>query len=447
VKENKKEKKGKKGTGKKMKRIANFSTDTLESKRKRAPIKTGAPPSSSSMPILSPEEQVLHLQRTMGNRAVTRLIRSGALQARFKSGQLIQRDNGGGASAPSEAEKAEIEFGRKLWASFPAGIAVAFYDKNEPEAVNRSKDWAARENAIASKSKTITAKNLVFGKAFPDSFDIKTTLPALGKVLASASTRAGKPKGIQPLPGTGPSRIRLLATFSHGAPGWLGIGSGITKRKVASLVKSIAPNLTQDVNVILYACSSARAPSEKEDWFKGTMKPGGAKSLGGLIRDALLKEGAKQASVWGHQTVGHMTRNFALRVFYASHGSGAAGESYAGEFVFGVIEEVIALNEVIEEITTKKGYNIEQAQMPALQAEVYKRLSGNGLGSLFYKCYSEANRKVKYRGVNLAEMAPVDPVGVSGVIENYWKKTYWPGKKSSLADALIKKFRLKKTTK
>jgi hypothetical protein len=59
-----------------MKRRANFSIDTLAGKRERAPIKTGAKPSSSmSMPVLSPEEQVLHLQRTIGNRAVERLIR------------------------------------------------------------------------------------------------------------------------------------------------------------------------------------------------------------------------------------------------------------------------------------------------------------------------------------------------------------------------------------
>jgi hypothetical protein len=42
---------------------------------------------SQSMDINSPVEQVLHLQRTIGNRAVTRLIQSGVLQAELKVGQ------------------------------------------------------------------------------------------------------------------------------------------------------------------------------------------------------------------------------------------------------------------------------------------------------------------------------------------------------------------------
>lgn len=37
--------------------------------------------------INSPVKQILHLQRTIGNQAVLRLIRSGALQAKLKIGQ------------------------------------------------------------------------------------------------------------------------------------------------------------------------------------------------------------------------------------------------------------------------------------------------------------------------------------------------------------------------
>jgi hypothetical protein len=334
-----------------------------------------------------------------------------------------------------------IALGRRLWQEFPAGVTVAFYDRHEPVAVRRAKEWATRERAISAKSKPISAKNLDFGKAFPDSYDIKTTLPALGKVLTTASAKAGKPGSIQPLPGTGPSRIRVLAIFSHGTTSWLGIGKSITSRKAKPLIKSIAPALTTDVNVVLYSCSAARSPSKRENWYKGTFKPGGAKSLAGVIRDALLKEGMKHATVWGHTTGGHMTRNFALRIFYAAYGKNQPGEAYAGKFI-GTFDEVFALRDLEEEITNK-GYSIPTKITVAFQREAYKRFSG-GLNSLFYKCYAEANRKLKYKGVNLAEMAPVHTLGVAKVIENYWKNTFWPKEKPALTNKLIRKFKLQK---
>jgi hypothetical protein len=42
---------------------------------------------SPSVDINSPVEQILHLQRTIGNQAVTRLIRSGVIQAKLTIGQ------------------------------------------------------------------------------------------------------------------------------------------------------------------------------------------------------------------------------------------------------------------------------------------------------------------------------------------------------------------------
>jgi len=41
----------------------------------------------SSQPIKSPADRILSLQRTIGNQAVQRLIKSGALQAKLKIGQ------------------------------------------------------------------------------------------------------------------------------------------------------------------------------------------------------------------------------------------------------------------------------------------------------------------------------------------------------------------------
>ena len=40
-------------------------------------------------PLESPVDQILYLQRTIGNQAVQRMIRSGALQAKLKIGEPV----------------------------------------------------------------------------------------------------------------------------------------------------------------------------------------------------------------------------------------------------------------------------------------------------------------------------------------------------------------------
>ena len=61
------------------------STKTAEVKRENSASKTRKIESPQSMS--SPVDQVMYLQRTIGNQAVQRLIKSGALQAKLKIGQ------------------------------------------------------------------------------------------------------------------------------------------------------------------------------------------------------------------------------------------------------------------------------------------------------------------------------------------------------------------------
>jgi hypothetical protein len=62
-----------------VKKPGNKERDTVSNKPK--------PDFSQSVAVNSPMEQVLQLQRTIGNQAVTRLIQSGAIQAKLKIGQ------------------------------------------------------------------------------------------------------------------------------------------------------------------------------------------------------------------------------------------------------------------------------------------------------------------------------------------------------------------------
>jgi hypothetical protein len=66
---------------------AGLSVKKSEGKEKGPVSSSSKTDLSQSMEINSPVEQVLHLQHTIGNRVVTRLIQSGVLQAELKIGQ------------------------------------------------------------------------------------------------------------------------------------------------------------------------------------------------------------------------------------------------------------------------------------------------------------------------------------------------------------------------
>jgi hypothetical protein len=338
--------------------------------------------------------------------------------------------------------------GQKLWNDFPAGVNVAFYRTNLNLAAIKGKEWAARERAIATVStrRPISAANLAFGRAFPDSYSIKTTLLKLAKVLTRATEKAGKPQGISASPGSGPARIRMLAFFSHGAPDEVSIGdSRITTRNAKSIIKSIAPALTTGVRIILYACNAARGEFEEKDWYKGSFESGGEESIGAMIRDILVEQGAEQATVWGHTTMGHMTTDYALRIFYAAHGKGAPGLAYAREYPFGMIEEVLALYELDKEISDRR-YYIPNSKVRQFWKRAYYYLSGRNMYSLIYRCYREANQNLRYKGAYLAEVAPTDPRGVSRVIQDYWINEFWPKHMPELATTLINELELVTTS-
>ncbi len=56
-----------------------------ETKRKNSPLRIQR--KKSSQPIKTPADRILFFQRTIGNQAVQRLIKSGTLQAKLKIGQ------------------------------------------------------------------------------------------------------------------------------------------------------------------------------------------------------------------------------------------------------------------------------------------------------------------------------------------------------------------------
>jgi len=304
------------------------------------------------------------------------------------------------------------------------GFNIAFYDADTDETARRAKDWAKNFNAVGLSNKG----DVVANTAISDKNDVSKTIMDISKKV-----------GLSCNEDKSPVKVKNLAIFAHGTEDWCGIGNaGITGKKAKTLVKKIAPHLSEDINVILYACSVARGPAEDENWKKGTLDSGGKDSLADKFSDTLNENNLKKAKVWGHTTVGHTSRNFALRSFNSGDKSNI-GSSYVSEYVFTPYEVFLIKDEIVKDLS-KQGYVTDpvEANYPAW---FHKNLRDH-----FYDAYAEANRNKQYKDMNLAEAAPVHPVEVAQVINEYWVNDYWPQHKNKFIEKVIKDLKLKTST-
>jgi hypothetical protein len=345
--------------------------------------------------------------------------------------RVVQRDDTDNP-APAAPSDPELALGQRLVKDFSGGIAVAFYAPmpyDQEAAMGAADAWAKREQALGFKGKARTVKDVAFGQAMSDAtHPLVDTVKAIGTVLNAAVAKAAP--AVQ-ASGTGPTTIRTLAVFAHGTTDWCGLGA-ITSSKAASIIKSIAPNLAKNVRVILFSCNAGRSPDESEEWVRGTMASGGAKSLAAVTRDALIAEGKTEGTVWGHTTTGHVTENFALRIFDAGDGKGAEGVSFAQLYVFSAQDHATTAAELLDGIVDA-GYqpvnDVKLRRAARTQAELE-----------LYAGYASANKELKYSaGGKLAESAPTHPVEVGDQIKQYWDKTYWPAHKTKAVQAFVKR--------
>jgi hypothetical protein len=337
-----------------------------------------------------------------------------------------------------------------LWEHAPAGVTIGIYDGGDPELTRRGKEWGEREGAVGIRGSRIDAAELVFGKSMADGGGFVKQVTEFGKALAAAVSKAPKPAGVHPLPGTGPALIRTLALFTHGTNDWLGIGNGFTLGNAATVIRGIAPYLTVDVRLVIYGCSAGLGQREASNWIVTTMEPGGADSLAGVLRDALVDQGRNQAAVWAHTEVGHTTRNPSLRVFGAGFGKGSAGESYAGATIFGPFEKMVAVGEV-EDAIRALGFRIpvdkEEAVGTAARKLLRQHLYSAWVRATATTTVTRGKRTTRtnltYRGGPLPEMAPIHPLDVAAIVRSYWTDTYWTkARRDEVARALVKQLKL-----
>lgn len=322
------------------------------------------------------------------------------------------------------------ELANKIRTNYPAGFPVAIYQSGEKEFERQATNWAKREGAIGFKGGKEMA-NLQIGKAMETS---ESTAP--GELISNIGKSVDALLQQYPASGetqTNANKINTVAIFTHATSRWAGVGSDIEVGEAKSFVQSIKSNVSGDVKVIIYGCSAGRGSEEKQDWYKGTMEGGGKGSLGEAIRDALADEGIKESEVWTHTTVGHTTSNFALRVF-----SGKKGKK--GEAFFNwVFSTDFVSNEMqyFKNLLTSNGYKNVEEKWNDDKVRNYIRLK-------MYNAYANANESLKYKGDNLAEMAPKYPEEVIDLIQNYWTNTYRPKNEKSIISGIATKLKLKK---
>lgn len=116
--------------------------------------------------------------------------------------------------------------------------------------------------------------------------------------------------------------IDRLALFCHG---WsegvqfgLKCGDAEQKSLLAEAVKGIVAASTANLKVALYCCLTASND-------KSTTGDG---SFADILRDYLCAAGRPNASVFGHTTAGHTTRNSDIRMFFG-YGRAAGGDGGA----------------------------------------------------------------------------------------------------------------------
>ncbi len=357
----------------------------------------------------------------------------------------MQQDRGALIQRVPEDVTDELELGRKLLSEFPDGVNMIFYEIDDPEAFNHfqgsSRDWASYNDAIGLNkdisSPDIKVEDIGIGYANKEYYVVSGTgssaetlgvddiIIKISTVLKAAVEKAAAEDNI-PV-NHNAYKIKMLALGSHGSVGYA--SCGVYDDNYETFISTISPYLTNNVNMIFYACTVSRDPDEKDDDWMGTYnEPGGEESLTGKVRDKLADLGHADAETWGHTAVGDFLSNYTLRVFTAGK-KGEPGESFSIKVFQPYIDELIAIT--IEHLQSNDYLVVTEEEVAAIAQNVYEKAKEN-----FRRAYSSAFKSVTYEmdvegekeKVTFPELAPTDPQRVIEDIREFYE-TEWEGTK------------------
>jgi len=232
---------------------------------------------------------LLQLQATIGNAAVQRLL-AGRLQREPAAGS----DEAGLAGEIAQDIKAR------------GGLNIALYminDDDDPTKYENDDEFKTQGRAYAADHMTYGLKGgkLARGVEIGISAEVTTLI---SQVLTEANAVLARNPNAAPAGQS--AKIQTLNIFTHGGTGSLAAGPKETWRKPAAFVNGLAPLLSANPTINLYACSTA-----------GTTKSGGP-NFATAVQEMITKElkelhgDQAGASVWGHQVAGHTTYNHTL---------------------------------------------------------------------------------------------------------------------------------------
>jgi hypothetical protein len=216
--------------------------------------------------------------------------------------------------------------------------------------------------------------------------------------------------------------------------------SGITSDNVAKKIKAIAPGLAEDVTIVFFTCNSGTGRAEESEDFHGAMREGGADSLAGIARDALVDVGLTKGSVWGHSDIGHVTKNYRLREFRAALGKGRQGKPFATEYGISIGDQGLAVAELLT-AAGDAGFDIHSGDTPKL-VKVWNKAQSL-VERYAYDAYRGAARDLKLDSEALAQAAPTNPKGAGEAVQRA-RNEYWVRHKDEALQRLVREARLKR---
>ena len=254
-----------------------------------APQSRALAPDPALVRAMPEATHVLRMQATIGNAAVQRLLH----------GRLHREPAQGNDEAGLAGEIAQDIKAR-------GGLNIALYMINaddDPTKYENDDEFKTQGRAYAAEHMTYGLKGgkLARGVEIGISAEVTTLInDVLTEANAVLSRNPGAASGVPA------AKIQTLNIFTHGGTGGLASGPKESWRKPAAFVKGLAPLLSSNPTINLYACSTA-----------GTTKSGGP-NFATAVQEMITKElqelhgDQAKASVWGHQVAGHTTYNHTL---------------------------------------------------------------------------------------------------------------------------------------
>lgn len=322
-----------------------------------------------------------------------------------RKGSALETAKGKVASGPIEAEthapKASAVSGDEAVANFirdnfPNGYTAVFVyngTNQVDEFVRQAEAYAATYNPIGIKGNALGTQLFKQVKTY-DAF--KTHLLTLGESVKKCLADHPREGFDDSKCGT----IKNLTIMTHGYENGLNFGGGdnFNSSKIKDFATSVKGYVADDVRVQLYACNTARNEKTAESWGDRGWVGGNIaaddpfKGGKGSFAQSLSEALGENASVYGHTTAGHLSGNYAARV-YGKDAGGAENGKHMYDVCFPA--------DFIASEATRLGKS---------EAQIRKE-------TFSYYCNN-------FKGSNMARDSFIDPEGFGQRLRNGWSNSH-----------------------